>query len=241
MKTLECHQLTKQYKQRQVVKGVSLALNQGEIVGLLGSNGAGKTTCFHMLVGLIFADFGHIYLDKQDITSLPLYQRARLGVGYLPQESSVFKQLSVRDNLMGILELKRYKKKEQRRIFDQVVGDFNIERVLEQQGSALSGGERRRVEIARALMMDPMFLLLDEPFAGVDPISVKDIQALILQLKKKGIGVLITDHNVRETLGIVDRAYLIHLGEILVEGSAQDIVSSALAQRVYLGEDFRLL
>jgi len=241
MKTLECHQLTKQYKQRQVVKGVSLALNQGEIVGLLGSNGAGKTTCFHMLVGLIFADFGHIYLDKQDITSLPLYQRARLGVGYLPQESSVFKQLSVRDNLMGILELKHYKKKEQQRIFDQVVGDFNIERVLEQQGSALSGGERRRVEIARALMMDPMFLLLDEPFAGVDPISVKDIQALILQLKKKGIGVLITDHNVRETLGIVDRAYLIHLGEILVEGSAQDIVSSALAQRVYLGEDFRLL
>ena len=232
--------LRKSYGGRAVVSDASLHLRQGEAVGLLGPNGAGKTTIFYMITGLVAADAGIISLEGNDITALPMYQRARLGIGYLPQEASIFRGLSVEDNIRSVLEVVEPDRKARERQLDQLLEEFTIARLRKAPSIALSGGERRRCEIARALAGKPSFILLDEPFAGIDPIAVGDIQALVRQLTDRGIGVLITDHNVRETLGLVDRAYIIHSGRVLTEGSPSEIIANPDVRRVYLGEDFRL-
>ncbi|WP_293795594.1 LPS export ABC transporter ATP-binding protein [uncultured Bosea sp.] len=232
--------LRKSYGGRAVVSDASLYLRQGEAVGLLGPNGAGKTTIFYMITGLVAADAGIISLEGDDITALPMYQRARLGIGYLPQEASIFRGLSVEDNIRAVLEVVEPDRRARERQLDQLLEEFTISRLRKAPSIALSGGERRRCEIARALAGKPSFVLLDEPFAGIDPIAVGDIQALVRQLTDRGIGVLITDHNVRETLGLVDRAYIIHSGRVLTEGSPAEIIANPDVRRVYLGEDFRL-
>ncbi len=232
--------LAKSYKKRQVVTSVDIDVYSGQVVGLLGPNGAGKTTTFYMMTGLVDNDKGQLFLDDQEISRLPIHKRAKLGIGYLPQEASVFRKLNVTENIMAILEMRPELSKDQRNvIFENLVDDLQIGHILEQPGQALSGGERRRVEIARALAMEPRFILLDEPFAGVDPISVKDIQSIILHLKDKGIGVLITDHNVREILGVCDHAYILHAGTILAAGTPSEILANAEVKRVYLGDDFK--
>jgi lipopolysaccharide export system ATP-binding protein len=241
MNKLTAERLTKTYKQRKVVKGISLALTGGEIVGLLGPNGAGKTTCFYMIVGLIMCDSGLVSLNQHDITRLPMHTRARMGIGYLPQEPSVFRKLSVAQNILAILELRRDLSKEmQKQRLEQLLQEFHIHHIRDAQGFSLSGGERRRVEIARALAMDPQFILLDEPFAGIDPISVIDIKRIITQLSQRGIGVLITDHNVRETLDICQRAYIVNDGTIIATGDAQAILRNQEVRNVYLGDEFDL-
>lgn len=238
---LEAVELAKSYKKRDVVKSVSLQVASGEIVGLLGPNGAGKTTCFYMIVGLVANDGGDILLNGTNIGHLPMHRRARLGIGYLPQEASIFRSLSVEDNIMAILQLRPDLNAAQRsEKLEQLLEEFQISHLRETDGISLSGGERRRAEIARALANEPMFILLDEPFAGVDPISVIDIQSIIRQLAERGIGVLITDHNVRETLGICDRAYVMGEGHILADGPPNDILDNKMVRKIYLGEDFRL-
>ena len=238
---LEANNLTKSYRGRRVVDGISLAVEQGEIVGLLGPNGAGKTTSFYLIVGLVSADSGTIGIDSQDITSLPIHRRAQQGLGYLPQEASVFRQLSVRENLMAILETRKdLSAAEQLELCETLMRDFHITHLTDALGQALSGGERRRVEIARALATEPDFILLDEPFAGVDPISIADIKGIISHLKDRGIGVLITDHNVRETLDICERAYIVNAGKVIAEGDAAAVMDNAEVRKVYLGENFRL-
>ncbi|MEP9354351.1 LPS export ABC transporter ATP-binding protein [Xanthobacter sp. KR7-65] len=232
--------LAKSYGGRQVVRDVSLNVRRGEAVGLLGPNGAGKTTCFYMVTGLVKADAGRIELDGHDITPMPMYRRARLGIGYLPQEASIFRGLSVEDNIMGVLEVTERNRARRREETEALLEEFKITHVRKSAAIALSGGERRRLEIARALASRPSFMLLDEPFAGIDPIAVGDIQALVRHLTSRGIGVLITDHNVRETLGLIDRAYIIHSGSVLMEGDPEAIVSSPDVRRLYLGEEFRL-
>ncbi len=237
---LKAENLIKKYKSRTVVNGVSVEVNQGEIVGLLGPNGAGKTTSFYMIVGLIKPNGGKIFLENEDITNLPMYQRAKKGIGYLPQEASVFRKLSVEDNILAVLEMTKLSKKEQHEKLESLISEFSLGHVRTNRGDLLSGGERRRTEIARALAVDPKFVLLDEPFAGVDPIAVEDIQSIVYTLKKKNIGILITDHNVQETLSITDRAYLLFEGSILKAGSAEDLASDEQVKRVYLGQNFEL-
>ena len=237
---LAAHGVEKSFAGRKVIKGTSLYLRPGEAVGLLGPNGAGKTTVFYMITGLIKADRGRIELDGHDITGLPMYQRARLGIGYLPQEASIFRGLNVEDNIRSVLEVVEPDKKRREYELNSLLEEFNIARLRKTPSIALSGGERRRVEIARALATRPNYMLLDEPFAGIDPIAVGDIQALVRHLTQRGIGVLITDHNVRETLGLTDRAYIIYSGEVLMEGRADDIVNNPDVRRLYLGEEFRL-
>lgn len=232
--------LIKKYRRRKVVDGVSLTVEKGEIVGLLGPNGAGKTTTFNQIVGFIKPDSGSVFLDDRDITGFPMYKRARLGLGYLPQESSVFRKMTVEDNLMCILETMRLKKKERRQRKDQLLAELGITRLAKQKAFTLSGGERRRVEIARALVTEPAFLLLDEPFAGIDPIAVAEIQEIIRDLAQRGLGVLITDHSVRETLAITDRAYIMYDGRVLISGSAQELANNPEARKIYLGERFSL-
>jgi lipopolysaccharide export system ATP-binding protein len=228
----------KAYKERTVVKSVSLALGRGEVVGLLGPNGAGKTTCFYMITGLIEADYGTIMLDGHDITAQPMYQRARMGLGYLPQEASIFRGMSVEENLQAVLELHDHNPARIREETDRLLEELRITHIRKSPATALSGGERRRVEIARALAGKPSFMLLDEPFAGIDPIAINDIREVIVYLKARGIGILITDHNVRETLEIVDRAQIIHSGEVLFEGTAEEITHDPEVKRVYLGDSF---
>jgi lipopolysaccharide export system ATP-binding protein len=237
---LAVHGVEKTYGSRRVVRGVSLYVRRGEAVGLLGPNGAGKTTVFYMITGLIKADRGRIYLDGYDVTSLPMYQRARLGIGYLPQEASIFRGLNVEENIRAVLEMIEPNKRRREAELDSLLEEFNIARLRKTPTIALSGGERRRVEIARALATRPNYMLLDEPFAGIDPIAVGDIQALVRHLTQRGIGVLITDHNVRETLGLTDRAYIIYSGEVLMEGDPEDIVNNPDVRRLYLGEEFRM-
>jgi lipopolysaccharide export system ATP-binding protein len=238
---LSARGLRKRYKSREVVHDFALDLNPGEVVGLLGPNGAGKTTCFYMIVGLVPADAGRIVLDGQDITALPMHERAQRGVGYLPQEASVFRKLSVADNLMAVLELRKDLDAAGRQWeMKSLMDELQVVHVADQLGASLSGGERRRVEIARALAAKPRLILLDEPFAGVDPISVGEIQKIVRQLKDRGIGVLITDHNVRETLGICDRAYILNAGSVLAQGSPEAVLANPDVRRVYLGESFRL-
>ena len=241
LSALEAHRIRKRFGTRVVVKDFSLSIRQGEVVGLLGPNGAGKTTCFYMIAGLIKADQGSIHLGKQVITQAPMDARARLGLGYLPQEPSIFRKLSVRDNILAILEtVTDLEPHERLSKTDALINEFKLDHVASALGMALSGGERRRAEIARALACEPRFLLLDEPFAGVDPISVGDIKAMIRQLAARGIGVLITDHNVRETLDICQRAYIVNDGSLIAEGSAADILDHEVVKSVYLGDDFRL-
>ena len=237
---LSVHAIAKTYGKRQVVNDVSLELRRGEAVGLLGPNGAGKTTVFYMITGLVPPDHGRIELDGHDVTHLPMYRRARLGVGYLPQEASIFRGLNVEDNIRAVLEVIEPDAKRREHDLNALLDEFNITRLRKTPSIALSGGERRRVEIARALATRPSYMLLDEPFAGIDPIAVGDIQALVRHLTNRGIGVLITDHNVRETLGLTDRAYIIYSGEVLMEGRPDDIVNNPDVRRLYLGEEFRL-
>jgi len=237
---LRADNIVKKYGKRMVVKGVSIEVSQGEIVGLLGPNGAGKTTSFYMIVGLVTPLEGRIFLDERDITSEPMYRRAQMGIGYLPQEASVFRKLSVEDNLKAILEMTKLTKAEQAYKVESLIDEFGLEHVRTNRGDFLSGGERRRTEIARALATDPKFILLDEPFAGVDPIAVEDIQSIVAQLKKKNIGILITDHNVNETLSITDRAYLLFEGNILKSGTAEELASDEQVRKLYLGENFEL-
>ncbi|NGP75168.1 LPS export ABC transporter ATP-binding protein [Balneolaceae bacterium YR4-1] len=232
--------LTKSYRKRTVVSDVSIDVKQGEIVGLLGPNGAGKTTSFYMFVGLVQPDDGHIFMDDKKLTNMPMYKRARLGVGYLSQEASVFRNLTVRENLESILQFFDFSKKEINQRVDELIEEFGLERVVDNKGYSLSGGERRRTEIARALVTDPKFILLDEPFAGVDPIAVEDIQEIVAQLRHRNIGIFITDHNVHETLAITDRAYLMFEGKILMEGSADKLAEDEEARRLYLGNQFKL-
>jgi len=241
MSTIYVKQINKKFKFKTVVRNVSLQLSQGEVVGLLGPNGAGKTTSFYMIVGLIEATAGKILLDTEDITNLPVHKRANYGISYLPQEASIFRKLTVAENIMAILELRRdLKKPERETILKELLNEFNIEHIKDSLGISLSGGERRRVEIARALATNPKFILLDEPFAGVDPISVVDVKNIILKLKDKNIGVLITDHNVRETLDICERGYIVSSGEIICEGSPAKILENKQVRTVYLGENFNL-
>ncbi|MAR01804.1 MAG: LPS export ABC transporter ATP-binding protein [Oceanospirillaceae bacterium] len=241
MKTLKALHLAKSYNGRQVVKDVSMQVESGQIVGLLGPNGAGKTTCFYMIVNLVQADKGQILIDDEDISHLPMHGRARKGIGYLPQEASIFRKLSVADNILAILETRKDLNRKQRlEQLELLLDEFHIQHIRDSAGMALSGGERRRVEIARALAAEPSFILLDEPFAGVDPISVSDIMDIIRQLKARGIGVLITDHNVRETLAICERAYIVGGGHIIADGTADDILANEQVRKVYLGDDFRL-
>lgn len=241
MKTLKANNLAKSYNKRQVVIDVSLEINSGEIVGLLGPNGAGKTTCFYMIVGLVTHDKGSIYINDNDISKMPMHGRAKSGVGYLPQEASIFRKLSVKDNILGVLEIRKDLSKQQRiQKMEELLSEFHITHIRDSLGMALSGGERRRVEIARALAMEPDFILLDEPFAGVDPISVNDIKEIIKHLKEKGIGVLITDHNVRETLDICEKAYIVGGGHIIASGTADDVLSNQKVREVYLGDQFTL-
>ncbi len=237
---LRSENLVKRYKKRMVVDHVSIRVEQGEIVGLLGPNGAGKTTSFYMIVGLIRPNEGRIFLDDTDITALPMYRRAKLGIGYLAQEASVFRKLSVEDNILAVLEMTDLKKKEREDKLESLIGEFGLQKVRQNQGDLLSGGERRRTEIARALAVDPKFILLDEPFAGVDPIAVEDIQEIVSKLKERNIGVLITDHNVHETLSITDRAYLLFEGTILKAGTAEELAADEQVRRVYLGQNFDL-
>ena len=237
---LRAEHLVKKYKKRKVVNDVSVKVRQGEIVGLLGPNGAGKTTSFYMIVGLIKPNEGHIFLDDQDITELPMYKRAQNGIGYLAQEASVFRKLSVEDNLLAVLEMTSLSKKEQREKAEALLEEFSLTHVRKNLGQVLSGGERRRTEIARALAVDPKFVLLDEPFAGVDPIAVEEIQSIVAQLKNKNIGILITDHNVNETLSITDRAYLMFEGRLLKAGTAEELANDEQVRKVYLGKHFEL-
>ncbi|MBN2730955.1 MAG: LPS export ABC transporter ATP-binding protein [Balneolaceae bacterium] len=239
-KTLYSEGLIKQYRKRTVVSDVSINVKQGEIVGLLGPNGAGKTTTFYMFVGLVTPNAGNIYMDDKKLTGLPMYQRARMGIGYLSQEASVFRNLTVRENLESILEFLHYTDQEIKDRTDQLIEEFGLQRVENSKGYSLSGGERRRTEIARALVTDPKFMLLDEPFAGVDPIAVEDIQQIVSKLTERNIGIFITDHNVHETLAITDRAYLMFEGKILKEGSADNLAEDEEARRLYLGNQFRL-
>ncbi|MEL0106785.1 MAG: LPS export ABC transporter ATP-binding protein [Rhodospirillaceae bacterium] len=232
--------LGKRFKKRPVVRGVSLRVQRGEVVGLLGPNGAGKTTCFYMITGLLPPDYGSVVMDGDDLTDLPMYRRARLGIGYLPQEASIFRGLTVEGNIRAILEVIEKSQEKREAMLDSLLAEFSISHLRRTPSLALSGGERRRVEIARALASNPHFILLDEPFAGIDPIAVSDIRDLVIQLKNKGIGVLITDHNVRETLDVIDRAYIIHDGMVLMEGAPSDIVGNEDVRRVYLGERFNL-
>ncbi|HON55490.1 MAG TPA: LPS export ABC transporter ATP-binding protein [bacterium] len=240
MTKLLCENLCKIYKNREVVRNVSLDVECGATVGLLGPNGAGKTTSFYMIVGLITPSRGKVYLDNQEISNLPMYRRARLGIGYLPQEASVFRKLTVEENIKAILEMQSLSKTQKKEECERLLEEFNLQKIRKNYGHQLSGGERRRVEIARALVNKPKFLLLDEPFAGVDPIRVNDIQNIVLHLKDKGIGVLITDHKVRETLEIVDKAYMMSDGEIFIAGDAKTLVSSEKAKELYLGHNFKL-
>jgi len=239
-KVLRTENLVKIYRHRRVVNNVSLDVRRGEIVGLLGPNGAGKTTTFYQIVGFIRPDEGSVYLDDKKITGLPMYRRARLGIGYLPQESSVFRKMTVADNLMSILETTSLGRKARKQRQEELLSDLGIERVAGQKAFTLSGGERRRVEIARALVTEPGFLLLDEPFAGIDPIAVNDIQNIVRSLRDRGLGVLITDHNVRETLAITDRAYIMFDGSVLISGSAEELANNPEAKKIYLGERFKL-
>jgi lipopolysaccharide export system ATP-binding protein len=237
---LRSDNLVKTYRKRRVVDHVSIEVNQGEIVGLLGPNGAGKTTCFYMIVGLVTPDEGKIYLDNTDISGLAMYKRARMGIGYLPQENSVFRDLSVEDNIKAILEFTPLSKAEQRNRLEGLLDEFGLTHVRKSSGKLLSGGERRRTEIARALAADPKFILLDEPFAGIDPIAVEDIQSIVAKLKFRNIGILITDHNVQETLSITDRAYLMFEGRLIKQGSAEDLANDPQVRKVYLGQNFVL-
>ena len=241
MSVIEARQIVKRYRSRTVVDGVSLSVRSGEVVGLLGPNGAGKTTCFYMIVGLIACGSGHIALDNQDITDFPMHARARLGIGYLPQEPSVFRKLTVEQNLLAILEVVPGLNKDARLArCEELLQEFHISHIRQSVGMSLSGGERRRVEIARALATRPQFILLDEPFAGVDPLSVQDIQRIIAQLRDQGIGILITDHNVRETLGICSRAYIMGEGKVIAEGVPDDVLANQRVRDVYLGANFHL-
>lgn len=239
-KGLSVQHLSKSYKKRPVLRDVSFTVERGQAVALLGPNGAGKTTCFYITTGLIEADGGFIMLDGQDITNLPMYRRARLGVGYLPQESSIFRGLSVEDNLKAVIEMQALSASEKELLLEDLLAEFGVEHLRRTPAPALSGGERRRVEIARALAARPDFILLDEPLAGIDPIAVGEIRELISHLKDRGIGVLITDHNVRDCLGIVDRAYILHDGKVLMDGTADEIIADEAVQRVYLGKGFKL-
>lgn len=238
--TIHTKGLLKSYKGRTVVKNVSVEVNQGEIVGLLGPNGAGKTTTFYMVVGLIKPDEGKVFLSEEDITKLPMYKRAQMGLGYLPQEASVFRKLSVEDNIMAVLEMTKLNKQQRAEKLETLLTEFNLHHVRKNNGDSLSGGERRRTEIARALAVDPKFILLDEPFAGVDPIAVEDIQTVVAKLKYKNIGILITDHNVNETLSICDRAYLLIEGKIFKHGTAEELADDEHVRRLYLGTNFEL-
>lgn len=237
---LRSENLVKKYKSRTVANNVSVEVKQGEIVGLLGPNGAGKTTSFYMIVGMVKPNSGNIYLDNIDITKLPMYRRAQLGIGYLPQEASVFRKLSIEDNLRAVLEMTKLTKKEQDAKVESLLDEFSLHHVRKNLGDQLSGGERRRTEIARALATDPKFILLDEPFAGVDPIAVEDIQSVVRTLKNKNIGILITDHNVHETLSITDRAYLLYSGSVIKSGTAEDLANDEQVRKVYLGQNFEL-
>ncbi|MCB0526828.1 MAG: LPS export ABC transporter ATP-binding protein [Lewinellaceae bacterium] len=237
---LRAENIVKNYGKRTVVKGVSFDVKQGEIVGLLGPNGAGKTTSFYMVVGFIRPTDGRVYLDREEITDLPMYRRAQQGIGYLPQEPSVFRKLSVEDNIRAVLEMTKLSKAEQHERLESLLDEFNLHRVRTGLGDTLSGGERRRTEIARALATDPKFILLDEPFAGIDPIAVEDIQYIVAKLKTKNIGILITDHNVQETLSITDRAYLMFEGSILKAGTAEELAADEMVRKVYLGKNFEL-
>ncbi len=237
---LRSENLVKKYKNRTVANNVSVQVQQGEIVGLLGPNGAGKTTSFYMIVGMVKPNSGKIFLDDKDITNEPMYRRAQLGVGYLPQEASVFRKLSIEDNLRAVLEMTTKTKAEQAYKVESLLDEFALHHVRKNLGDQLSGGERRRTEIARALATDPKFILLDEPFAGVDPIAVEDIQSVVRKLKEKNIGILITDHNVHETLNITDRTYLLYAGEVIKSGSAEDLANDEMVKRVYLGQNFKL-
>lgn len=237
---LRADNLVKSYKGRKVVKGISVEVNQGEIVGLLGPNGAGKTTSFYMIVGLIKPNDGKIFLDKTNITKYPMYKRAQNGIGYLAQEASVFRKLSIEDNIMSVLELTKLSKKERVDKMESLIDEFGLEHIRKSRGDLLSGGERRRTEIARALATDPKFILLDEPFAGVDPVAVEDIQRIVAQLKNKNIGILITDHNVQETLAITDRTYLMFEGSILKHGEPEELAADEMVRKVYLGQNFEL-
>lgn len=238
--TIRTEGLVKVYGGRRVVSGASIRVTQGEVVGLLGPNGAGKTTTFYMIVGMVRPDGGHIFLDDHEISRKPMYQRARLGLGYLPQEPSVFRKMSVQDNIMAILETQKLKRKERKERLEQLLEEFKITHIRKNMAVSCSGGERRRLEIARALASSPDFILLDEPFAGIDPIAVEDIQTIISQLRDKGMGVLITDHSVRETLSITDRAYIMYRSEVLTEGTSEFLAQDEEAKRIYLGEKFRL-
>lgn len=232
--------LRKSYRKRLVIRDVSLSLNRGEVVALLGPNGSGKTTCFYAIAGLISAEGGHVIVDGRDVTSLPMYRRARLGIGYLPQEMSIFRGMSVEDNILAILEISETDRLARRERLEELLSEFSIEHLRRAPALSLSGGERRRVEIARCLAAGPKYVLLDEPFAGVDPIAVAEIRHLVADLKKRGIGVLITDHNVQETLQIVDRAYILHDGKVLMSGTAEEVVQDENVRRVYLGNSFRV-
>ena len=240
IQTFSGSQLSKTYSGRTVVKGISLEVSPGEVVGLLGPNGAGKTTSFYMMVGLVQADSGKIYLGDRELTGSTLSERAKMGIGYLPQEASVFRDLTVEENIYAVCELREISKRKKEGILEDLIIDFGLSHIRKSKGRALSGGERRRVEIARTLALNPQYVLLDEPFAGVDPLAVSDIQSVIKGLKKRGIGVLITDHNVRETLGVVERAYIMNEGQILIEGAPDEIINSDIAKKFYLGEEFKL-
>jgi len=237
---LRTEEIKKAYKGREVVKGVTVEVKQGEIVGLLGPNGAGKTTSFYMIVGLVKPDSGRVFLDDKEITKVPMYKRSKMGIGYLPQEVSVFRKLSVEDNILAILQMTQLSKAKQKERLESLLNEFGLQHVRKNLGNKLSGGEKRRTEIARGLAINPKFILLDEPFAGVDPIAVEDIQRIVLDLQKKNIGILITDHNVQETLGIVDRAYLLFEGAILKSGTAEALADDEQVKRVYLGQNFVL-
>ncbi len=237
---LEVRNLRKSYKKRVVIRDVSLSLRQGEVVALLGPNGSGKTTTFYAVAGLVYPEGGHVVIDAQEVTNLPMYRRAKMGIGYLPQEMSIFRGLSVEDNILAILDIAERDRHKRRERLEELLSEFSIEHLRRAPALALSGGERRRVEIARCLAAHPKYLLLDEPFAGVDPISVGDIRHLVADLKKRGIGVLITDHNVRETLEIVDRAYILHDGKVLMSGTPDEVVENENVRRVYLGDNFRI-
>lgn len=239
-KVLSAVNLQKSYGAKTVIRDVSLEIKQGEVVGLLGPNGAGKTTCFYMMVGLVDVDGGSIFVDQVDVTKMPMYHRARLGLGYLPQEASIFRGMNVEDNIYSILQIAESNEVKRREKLEELLEEFSITHIRKSHALALSGGERRRAEIARALATNPSFILLDEPFAGVDPIAVNEIRQMVMHLKDRGIGVLITDHNVRETLSIVDRAYIVYDGKILTSGSKEEIVEHEETRKVYLGEDFRI-
>jgi len=237
---LRAENIVKIYGNKRVVKGVSVEVNKGEIVGLLGPNGAGKTTSFYMIVGLIKPNEGKVFLDGQDISSLPMYKRAQMGIGYLSQEASIFRKMTVEDNLLAVLEMTKLSKEQQKQKCEDLLNEFGLQKIRKNMGGLLSGGERRRTEIARCLATNPSFILLDEPFAGVDPIAVEDIQKIVSDLKKRNIGILITDHNVHETLSITDRAYLLYEGEILKYGTSEELVSDEIVRKLYLGKNFEL-